>query len=667
MNNSPIANRTRARANIVQTDASNQDKMSERDLMRTPDSNGPVADLANGVIGGPNRSPDDFVGFDPNDIENVNASGYYNAFRASTENLGNLLHTQGHQNAQNTFMVSTESLSNLLHTQGHQNAQNTFMDSTGDLGNLLHTQGNQNPQNTGQNFGRLPHTQTNQSLPSGSRNFGQLPYAQTAQSLPSGQQGFGYVPHAHPDDFLPNPIQAHNYNAAIDNLAQARNKSTTEHNQFLTQQKVLDHITTIVGSKLLEINLILDDESFLTEPDKIELLREHRAWLEGQKTFASKKSGIVAQIVSTLQPTSLVFDDFLDLEQKFNSIEMQIITAVDKIKEKLAQFQKDKEISRKERIGLPRFKGDFIEFNRYRTAFTNFCKGLGEEDKKSHLINSLAPEPLSVVEPLVHADHTFQAIWNALVEHYANPKEILDSAVSKYLNMPTPKNKMDDLNGHFINMRNYAANIMRLNITLEQFLVQIYFLKIPGEFRGDLENDLPKEESRYNWKDIAPCVNKNIRAKKYSYNPDTPVKSYEPTTTVTATPGVVAQSSSTNQGDNTNQGGISNNQSGRTKLTCNICGKRNHRMSQCKTYKSGSEMRKMLQQIGRCDQCLLHSKDHPANCRSLASPCRTCGSTAHYSITCDGGQHPGSWVTKMTKPNNNQPVTKTVTQTLNSN
>ena len=78
-------------------------------------------------------------------------------------------------------------------------------------------------------------------------------------------------------------------------------------------------------------------------------------------------------------------------------------------------------------------------------------------------------------------------------------------------------------------------------------------------------------------------------------------------------------------------------------------------------------MRKMLQQIGRCDQCLLHSKDHLANCRSLASPCRTCGSTAHYSITCDGGQHPGSWVTKMAKPNNNQSVTKTVTQTLNSN
>ena len=101
-------------------------------------------------------------------------------------------------------------------------------------------------------------------------------------------------------------------------------------------------LKNFVESKLLEVNHILDDEALLTEPEKVELLRDHRAWLESQKTFASKKSGIVAQIVSTLQPTSLVFDDFLDLEQKFNTIEMQIITAVDKIKEKVAQFQKDK-------------------------------------------------------------------------------------------------------------------------------------------------------------------------------------------------------------------------------------------------------------------------------------------------------------------------------------
>ena len=79
-------------------------------------------------------------------------------------------------------------------------------------------------------------------------------------------------------------------------------------------------------------------------------------------------------------------------------------------------------------------------------------------------------------------------------------------------------------------------------------------------------------------------------------------------------------------------------------------------------------MRKMLQQMGKCDQCLLNSKDHPNKYRRLLSPCRVCGAMTHFSITCDGNEHPGSWVIKMFKPNNNStnPNTKTVTQTQNT-
>ena len=88
MNNSPIANRTRARVNIVHLDASNQDRMSERDLNRTPDSNGPVADQENGSIGRPGHSPNEFEGFEPNDIENVNVSNLYRAFMENSRNLG---------------------------------------------------------------------------------------------------------------------------------------------------------------------------------------------------------------------------------------------------------------------------------------------------------------------------------------------------------------------------------------------------------------------------------------------------------------------------------------------------------------------------------------------------------------------------------------------------
>ena len=139
MNNSPIANRTRARVNIVHLDASNQDRMSERDLMRTPNSNGPVAEQENGIIGDPERSPDDFVGFDPNDIDNVSANSLYNA----------------------------------------------FMDNTRNFGHLLHTHENQSSPNIGHNFGQLPHTQEAQSLPSANQGFGYVPYTHSDQFLPN--------------------------------------------------------------------------------------------------------------------------------------------------------------------------------------------------------------------------------------------------------------------------------------------------------------------------------------------------------------------------------------------------------------------------------------------------------------------------------------------------
>ena len=622
MDSSPIANRTRARANTDQQDASNRDGMSDRDLNHTPDPIGSEIDQENDSVGQPGHSPNEFEGFDPNDIENVNISNLYRAFMENNQSFGD-----------------------------------------------------QSPPDASHNPGQMPYTHTSQSFPYASRNPGHMPYTHTSQSFPDASPILGHMPYTHIDQGFPNTNynlgqvpNAHpnhyNFNTPVDNSGRGKiDKSTTERNQFLTQKKVLDHIKNIVDSKLLEVNHILEDEEILTESVTMELLEDHGAWLESQKTFTSKKSSIVAHIMSTLHPTSPVFDNFLDLEQEFNTIEKQIITAVNRIKKRTTQFNKDKEISRKERIGLPKFKGDFLEFNRYRTSFTNFCKGLGEEDKKQHLINSLEAEPLSVVEPLVNADQPFQVVWDALVEHFANPKEILDSAVSRYLNTPTPCNKMNDLNKHFIDMRNFAANIIRLNLTQEQLLVQIYLLKIPGDFRADLENHLPKDQNKYLFKDIAPCVNKNIRAKKYSYSPDTQVNSYPPTASITATPGVIVQSGTPTQG------GSGSGHNGKHKpKQCHICGKVGHTMGFCRTYKKGPEMRKMLQQLSRCDQCLQLSKDHLNKCRTLSSPCKTCGDSTHFSITCDGNQHPGSWITKMCNPNNSQTNsnTKTVTQTANT-
>ena len=165
-----------------------------------------------------------------------------------------------------------------------------------------------------------------------------MPHTHNDQSFTNANRDFGRMPHTHNDQSYtnfanPTPPNQYNFNTPVDNLGYVKvNKSATEKNQFLTQKKVLDRIKKTIDSKLLEIEHIFEGEELITEPVTIELLEDHGSWLESQKTFISKKSSIVAQMMSTLQPTSPVFDDFLDLEQEFNTVEKQIITTVNKIK-----------------------------------------------------------------------------------------------------------------------------------------------------------------------------------------------------------------------------------------------------------------------------------------------------------------------------------------------
>ena len=452
-----------------------------------------------------------------------------------------------------------------------------------------------------------------------------------------------------------------NYHATVGHQRQNKvDKATTETNQYMAQNKIIEYLTITLGSKFLEIEQIINDDMY-TETT-IELLEDHGAWLESQKVFVGKKAGIVANLVSNLQPNSLVFESFLTLESKFNTLEKQIITYLNKIKKKTTKYYKDQEISHKERIGLPHFEGGFVEFKRYKTSFLNFCKGLGEEDKKQHLINSLKPAPKEVVEPLINADQPFDRIWEALDEHYADPKEVSDHIVSNFLNTNIPPNSMEELSKHFIRMRNLASNIISLNLSQEELLVQIYLLKIPGSFRADLENHLPKDKTSYLFRDIAPFVNKNIRAKKYRHNPEATVTNYISNTSVTATPGIV-QRSNTGHNNNTDQNNTntqkktnSNSKNGaipkKQQYSCFICGSTNHKPGKCKQYQWGPQMRKALQQKGTCDQCLLKAVNHGSSCRTLNNTCEVCGSSQHVNITCDGNQHPGSWVLKLFKSNN---------------
>ena len=80
---------------------------------------------------------------------------------------------------------------------------------------------------------------------------------------------------------------------------------------------------------------------------------------------------------------------------------------------------------------------------------------------------------------------------------------------------------------------------------------------------------------------------------------------------------------------------------------CCICDQKGHPYWRCFQYKHGLEVRKRLQELGRCDACLVHAKEHGPTCIGIYPPnCQKCQSPEHHTITCDGAfyGHPGSCV-----------------------
>ena len=424
-----------------------------------------------------------------------------------------------------------------------------------------------------------------------------------------------------------------------------------EKDKYNTQVKIYNNLNMTLTNKTPEINSTLEIEP--QNESSIEMLEEHKSWLESHKSCLGKKSSKLIDIMSALSPESEYFDPLAALEVKFANLEQKMISLSNKIRRKVTNFHKDQDITRKERLSLPKFKGDFIEFKKFKTQFTNFCKGMGSEDKKYHLVNALDEVPTSVIEPLVNADQDFDSIWSALVEHYTNPKEIADSVISNYLNTPTPSDSMAELGQHFIKMRNYASNILGLNMDLEQFLCHMYFLKIPGSFRSELESHLPKDQHIFRFKDIAPYVNQNVRVKRYRHDVNPSLTPISTNYAVTVTPGIV-QGGKTGPPDQTyknSQSGTKPKRRSSEPLICYICNKAGHKAGKCRTFRWGAEMRQQLQQLGRCDSCLLLEKDHSSSCRTISSSCDRCNNTGHINITCDGKPHPGSWILKSYQSN----------------
>ena len=119
---------------------------------------------------------------------------------------------------------------------------------------------------------------------------------------------------------------------------------------------------------------------------------------------------------------------------------------------------------------------------------------------------------------------------------------------------------------------------------------------------------------------------------------------------VTPVPGLVNKGktgSTVDQGDpgSSTTGSNTNNVAG-SPMYCYICCKKGHIAAYCHSYACGPNMRTRLQELGRCDACLILENVHDTTCRTENVECAKCKGFGHMAITCNGEKHPGSWILK---------------------
>ena len=417
-----------------------------------------------------------------------------------------------------------------------------------------------------------------------------------------------------------------------------------------------------------KFNAIKTDFDKERDDANIELLEGHLAHLGSQRTHWTKKTQKVGDALDGMEGVAHTAA-FATLEEKHIEIDAAILNWIEKIKKALKKYEKDSDISNKQRLDCPSFEGDCLRYKTFKTHFTNFCKGFGESDKKAHLISALKGKALEQVQDLIDRDRDYKALIEQLDAAYGNEKRIIEATVLAYFDFIPPECSNPSVNNYWTKMRNRASNIEDLNITLGNFLTQLAVNYLPGPYKADLMRQLPPNTNKYTFAELTPKLEDVYlyREERQKNNLSCKIG----TTELTAAAGITKintnESKPNTQTDHTKgqnfrgrgrgrgRGGFRGGQRGRgggqphRDMYCYICEGTNHIAFWCDSYMHGPKMRERLKQLNRCDACLVLKHQHNDTCQSFGKPCEKCGDASHHKITCNFTQsnqlfHPGSWI-----------------------
>ena len=355
----------------------------------------------------------------------------------------------------------------------------------------------------------------------------------------------------------------------------------------------------------------------------------------------------------------------MGLESSLISLETTLLDINEKAKDLMGRGIKSSKESTSylPKLDIPKFKGEMGEYKLWKQKFSTITAEAPENQRKLHLIGALEGDAHDWVQTLITNNKDIAEIWATLDKHFGNEKNIIDSTVQKFLSVPSCEENLKSLRQRYIEGKNAATGVANLGLDIDQLLATMHMMKIPGQYRSELERSLANAKKvKYTFADLDDHMEEMFRIHGHRMADGSESKSAAIAAKVGGVSREVEPDKSNlqkatsqspakpNRGKGKGRGKGARGRGGQrpgnmSTIICDLCNTNGHYAHTCRNIKNGNDVRQKLRDLGKCDACMVHKDKHPEECPQLGQLCYNCYTPGHFSPTCDG-EHPGSWLKK---------------------
>ena len=278
---------------------------------------------------------------------------------------------------------------------------------------------------------------------------------------------------------------------------------------------------------------------------------------------------------------------------------------------------------------LPKFRGDYVEFDNFEATFKNLINNgsLDDGGKLAYLMHNLEGEAKDFIGRDGLAEKTYEDVWTELRSRYGKPWRITRAAVKGILDIKDPQDNAQDITRYW-NQINEACKVAeRIKLSATSIILNMALLKLPTDFRSKMDDKLKTVSDKYilTRAQVAEPFNDIIAGELDKPN------------TIIATLGFNT-TTATGPNNNAKTGGYNNKpynrRGGDITLYCMLCSKKgNHKSHTCPKYTSGPAVQNRLRDMGRCIRCAVPFAEHGAECSHRVS-CKAHPGQRHLFFAC---------------------------------